>query len=64
LFKVKATALGAAGIPGIISIRPDTIISYIIGMAIAFTVAFIVTLVLAKRDEKKAVKQISDQAAA
>lgn len=64
LFKVKATALGAAGIPGIISIRPDTIISYIIGMAIAFITAFIVTIVLAKRDEKKAVKQTSDQAAA
>lgn len=64
MFKVKATALGAAGIPGIISIRPGSIISYIIGMAVAFAVAFIVTIVLAKRDEKKAVKQTSDQAAA
>jgi PTS system sucrose-specific IIC component len=33
-------------------------------MAIAFVVAFIVTIVLAKRDEKKAVKQTSDKAAA
>jgi len=53
LFKVKATALGAAGLPGIISIRPDTIISYIIGMAIAFAVSFIVTMILAGRNEKK-----------
>lgn len=64
-FKVKATALGAAGLPGIISIRPDTIVSYIIGMAIAFGVAFVVTLILAKRDSKKAMKQsTSEQAAA
>lgn len=64
LFKVKATALGAAGIPGIISIRPDTIISYITGMAIAFAVAFVVTIVLAKRDEKKTKNQSPEQAAA
>jgi sucrose PTS system EIIBCA or EIIBC component len=64
LFKVKATALGAAGIPGIISIRPDTIISYIIGMAISFAVAFLVTIVLAKRDAKNARNKQSDQVAA
>lgn len=63
-FKVKATALGAAGLPGIISIRPDTIISYIIGMAIAFVVAFAVTLVLAKRDATKAGRKTTDQSAA
>lgn len=53
LFKVKAVALGAAGLPGIISIKPGSIISYIIGMAIAFAVAFAVTMVLGKREEKK-----------
>ena len=53
LFKVKAVALGAAGLPGIISIKPGSIISYIIGMAIAFAVAFSVTFVLGKREEKK-----------
>jgi sucrose PTS system EIIBCA or EIIBC component len=52
-FKVKAVALGAAGIPGIISISLDTIIPYIIGMAVSFVVAFIVTLILAKRNAKK-----------
>lgn len=53
LFKVKAVALGAAGLPGIISIRPDKIVPYIIGMAVAFAVAFTVTIVLAKRAAKK-----------
>lgn len=53
LTKVKATALGAAGLPGIISIKPDSIISYIIGMAISFAVAFAMTIILAKRDGKK-----------
>lgn len=63
LFKVKATALGAAGLPGIISIRPDSIISYIIGMAISFVVAFMVTIILAKRDAKKLGNSQSKQAA-
>jgi PTS system sucrose-specific IIC component len=53
LTKVKATALGAAGLPGIISIKPDSIISYIIGMAISFAVAFVMTIFLAKREGKK-----------
>ncbi|PEP58797.1 sucrose-specific PTS transporter subunit IIBC [Bacillus pseudomycoides] len=48
-YKVKAIALGAAGLPGIISIRPDSIIPYVIGMVISFIVAFGVTLLLAKR---------------
>jgi sucrose PTS system EIIBCA or EIIBC component len=63
-FQVKATALGAAGLPGIISIRPDTILSYIIGMAISFAVSFMVTIILAKRDAKKTATQPTEQAAA
>ncbi|WP_318505762.1 sucrose-specific PTS transporter subunit IIBC [Bacillus sp. T3] len=63
LFKVKATALGAAGLPGIISIHPDVILYYIIGMAISFVVAFFVTVVLAKREAKKAGNSQSEQAA-
>ncbi|RFU68968.1 PTS maltose transporter subunit IIBC [Peribacillus saganii] len=53
LFKVKAIALGAAGLPGIISIKPGTITFYILGMAITFAVAFLVTIVLGKRDSRK-----------
>ncbi|WP_160725185.1 sucrose-specific PTS transporter subunit IIBC [Bacillus sp. USDA818B3_A] len=52
-FKVKAVALGAAGLPGIISIKPGSILSYVIGMAISILTAFIVTFVLAKRDARK-----------
>lgn len=54
LFKTKAIALGAAGLPGIISIKTDTIVFYVIGMVISFAVAFGTTLILAKRDAKKA----------
>jgi len=54
LFNVKASALGAAGLPGIISIRNGDVTPYIIGMLISFVVAFALTLVLAKRANKKA----------
>ncbi|WP_408010246.1 sucrose-specific PTS transporter subunit IIBC [Pseudalkalibacillus sp. A8] len=53
LFKVKAIALGAAGLPGIISIKTGTITFYIIGMIISFTIAFIITMILSKRPAKK-----------
>jgi PTS system sucrose-specific IIC component len=52
-FKVKAIALGAAGLPGIISMKPGSILYYVIGMVISIGVAFTVTLVLAKYDAKK-----------
>jgi sucrose PTS system EIIBCA or EIIBC component len=55
LFKVKAIAMGAAGLPGIISIKPGTITFYILGMAISFATAFLVTIILGKRDAKKQV---------
>ncbi|MEH7482908.1 sucrose-specific PTS transporter subunit IIBC [Neobacillus drentensis] len=55
LFKVQAIAMGAAGLPGIISIKPGTITFYIIGMAISFAAAFLVTIILGKRDAKKQV---------
>lgn len=45
-FNVKATALGAAGLVGIASIRAGDWGMYAVGMAISFTVAFIMALVL------------------
>lgn len=54
IFKVKAVALGAAGLPGIISIRPDSIVPYVIGMVISFVVTSVMTIILAKRAAKKA----------
>ncbi|WP_028400324.1 sucrose-specific PTS transporter subunit IIBC [Ectobacillus panaciterrae] len=63
LYKVKAIALGAAGLPGIISIKPGTIVFYVIGMAISFAVSFAVTIVLAKRADKKTVNPSQREAA-
>lgn len=51
LFNVKAQALGAAGLPGIISINPQQIGYYIVGMLISFAVAFGLTIALAIRDK-------------
>ncbi|MEF1247482.1 sucrose-specific PTS transporter subunit IIBC [Vibrio owensii] len=56
LFNVKAQALGAAGLPGIISIAPDKIGYYIVGMVIAFATAFVLTVVLGMRDKAKQAK--------
>ncbi|MDA0382770.1 sucrose-specific PTS transporter subunit IIBC [Vibrio owensii] len=56
LFNVKAQALGAAGLPGIISIAPDKIGYYIVGMVIAFATAFVLTVVLGMRDQAKQTK--------
>ncbi|MGL0944189.1 sucrose-specific PTS transporter subunit IIBC [Vibrio vulnificus] len=53
LFNVKAQALGAAGLPGIISINPQQIGYYIVGMLISFAVAFGLTVALAIRDKAK-----------
>lgn len=63
LFKVKAIALGAAGLPGIISITPASIGFYILSMAVAIIVAFSATVILAKRDQKKAATSNNKQAA-
>ncbi|MCM3735194.1 sucrose-specific PTS transporter subunit IIBC [Bacillus cytotoxicus] len=62
-YKVKAISLGAAGLPGIISIRPDCIIPYVIGMVISFIIAFAATLILAKRAEKKGSNSSQKEAA-
>ncbi|MBR9786835.1 MAG: PTS sucrose transporter subunit IIBC [Vibrionaceae bacterium] len=57
LFNVKAQALGAAGLPGIISISPEKISYYVIGMVISFITAFALTVVLGMRDKAKQGKQ-------
>lgn len=50
---MKAQALGAAGLPGIISISPEHIGYYIVGMIIAFITAFVLTVVLGMREQVK-----------
>ena len=50
-FKVKAIALGTAGLPGFISINPAHAgwLHYFIGMFIAFIIAVIVTFFITKK---------------
>lgn len=59
LFNVKAQALGAAGLPGIISINPQQIGYYIMGMAIPFVAAFALTVLLAMREKTKQAAQVT-----
>ncbi|GGD08535.1 hypothetical protein GCM10011389_15190 [Pontibacillus salipaludis] len=49
---VLAVALGAAGLPGVISIRPTSVVHYIIGMVISFVITFGLTYVLGKRKKE------------
>ena len=53
-FNVKATALGAAGLVGIASIRAGDWGMYSVGMLISFVVAFVVALALGSREKAKA----------
>lgn len=53
LFNVKAQALGAAGLPGVISINPEKIGYYVVGMVISFAVAFGLTVMLGMREKAK-----------
>lgn len=55
-FKVKAIALGTAGLPGFISINPahSGWLYYFIGMLIAFIVSVTITLILSRRKAYKA----------
>lgn len=48
LRRVLAIALGAAGLPGIISIRPESWVDFIIGLVISMAAAFILTIVFQK----------------
>ena len=56
--KTLAVALGAAGLPGFISIAPQNWLNYFIAMAISIVVSFVVTTILFKKycekDEVKA----------
>lgn len=49
--KVLATALGAAGLPGFLSIRPESWLSFGIGLALSFAIAFAVTAYFFKTKE-------------
>ena len=53
LMKVLSLSPGPAGLPGVIVIRPESMVQYMITMLIAFIVAFISTVILAKILAKK-----------
>lgn len=52
--KTLAIALGAAGLPGFISVHPSHWLQFGIGLVISMAVAFVLTLVLGKREALKA----------
>lgn len=52
-YRTKSVALGAAGLTGIISIRPDRLVPFIIGMVISFAVSFLLTIILSRREFNK-----------
>ena len=52
--KTLALAMGAAGLPGFISIAPQSWVNFFIGLAISIAVSFILTIVLMKRHPEDA----------
>lgn len=54
--KTLAIALGAAGLPGFISIESSSWLNFGIGMILSMAVSFILTVVLYKRDTAKQIK--------
>ena len=46
---VKAFSIGVGGLPGIISIQPEFYISFLIAMAIAIIIPFLLTLIIGSR---------------
>ena len=52
LMKVLSLSPGPAGLPGIIVIRPQSMLQYMVGLVIAFVVAFTSTVLLSKVVEK------------
>lgn len=62
--KTLASAVGTAGIPGFISIPPESWGNYGIGMVLAIVVAFIVTCILHKRNVESKTPAESENLAA
>ncbi|MFQ7172148.1 MAG: hypothetical protein ACLRQF_08730 [Thomasclavelia ramosa] len=46
--KTLANALGAAGIPGFLSIDPKNYLNFAIGMVLSIAVSFVLTIILYK----------------
>lgn len=59
--KTLAIALGAAGLPGFISIESSSWLNFAIGMILSATVSFIITMILYKRDVTKQVIPVKER---
>lgn len=62
--RTLALAMGAAGLPGIISIAPQSWVNFVIGLVISMTVTVILTVVLMKKFAPEELKGTSKKAAA
>lgn len=51
--KVLALSQGPAGLPGVIVIRPQSMVQFMVALAISFTVTFVATILLSKVMGKK-----------
>ncbi|MDU5336533.1 PTS system trehalose-specific EIIBC component [Enterococcus sp.] len=71
LFKVRALSIGVGGLPGILSIRPQDYVIFLIGMLIAIVVPFVLTLMFRRvgvfnkidRIEEEIVPTLGEEAA-
>lgn len=54
MMQVLAVSPGPAGLPGIIAIRPQSMLHYIIGMAISLVATMVITFIFSKRVKQKA----------
>ncbi|MNC60169.1 PTS system trehalose-specific EIIBC component [compost metagenome] len=61
---VLSISMGPAALPGIIAIRPTSIVGFCIGMGISFLVTFLITLFWGKRKNASASGETSNEAAA
>ena len=52
--KVLSLSQGPAGLPGIIVIRPQSMVQYLVSLIISFGITFIMTILLGKKWSKKA----------
>ncbi len=60
LMNVLALSPGPAGLPGVIVIRPQSMVQYMVAIAIAFIVSFMSTVFLAKLSEQKKKKKLTN----
>ncbi len=47
--KVMASAIGIGGLPGILSIKPEFMFKFLIGMILSIVITFVLTIILSKR---------------